>query len=29
MIVDIILTGVFGLAMFYAHIFLKNMNTDE
>jgi hypothetical protein len=29
MIVDIILTGVFGLAMFYAHIFLKNMPTDE
>lgn len=29
MILDIILTGVFGLAMFYAHIFLKNMSADE
>jgi hypothetical protein len=29
MILDIILTGAFGIAMFYAHIFLKNMSTDE
>ncbi len=29
MIVDIILTGAFGVAIFYAHIFLKNLPTDE
>ena len=29
MLLDIILTSAFGIAMFYAHIFLKNMSTDE
>jgi len=29
MILDIILTSFFGVAIFYAHIFLKNMSTDE
>jgi len=29
MILDIILTSFFGVAIFYAHIFLKNMPTDE
>ena len=29
MILDIILTGAFGIAIFYAHIFIKNMPTDE
>jgi hypothetical protein len=29
MILDIILTSFFGIAIFYAHLFLKNMNTDE
>jgi hypothetical protein len=29
MILDIILTGAFGITMFYAHIFLKNMSADE
>jgi len=29
MILDIILTGAFGIAIFYAHIFLKNMPADE
>jgi hypothetical protein len=29
MIVDIILTGFFGIAIFCAHLFLKNMPTDE
>jgi hypothetical protein len=29
MILDIILTGVFGVAIFYAHLFLKNMHTNE
>lgn len=29
MIVDIIFTGLFGLAIFYAHVFLKNLPADE
>jgi hypothetical protein len=29
MILDVILTGAFGVAIFYAHIFLKNMSADE
>lgn len=29
MILDIFLTGVLGIAIYYAHIFLKNMSADE
>jgi hypothetical protein len=29
MMLDIILTGLFGIAIFYAHIFLKNMSSEE
>jgi len=28
MILDIILAGVFGIAVFYAHIFIKNIKID-
>jgi hypothetical protein len=29
MILDIILTSAFGVAIFYAHVFIKNMSSDE
>jgi hypothetical protein len=29
MIEDIILAGVFGIAIFYAHIFIKKITTQE
>ncbi len=29
MILEIVLASVFGVAVFYAHIFLKNITPDE
>ncbi len=29
MILEIVLASVFGIAVFYAHIFLKNITTDQ
>jgi hypothetical protein len=29
MLIDIILTGVFGVAVAYAYVFIKNMTAQE
>jgi|APCry1669188970_1035186.scaffolds.fasta_scaffold01529_2 hypothetical protein len=29
MIIDILLTGVFGVAVAYAYVFIKNINTSN
>jgi hypothetical protein len=29
MLLDVVLTGVFCIAVFYAHVFIKKIMTDE